>query len=384
MTSAFARMICAGYTAAAAAACSGDNAALGAPNPGQQDSLQARLTIPAGFTIKYFATGLGGVRFLAIAPDGAVYASIPNSGTVVRLADTNGDGVADQMVTAVSGLDRPHGLTFHGGWLYIAWTSGVSRVQLKPDGTANGTPVQIASFSGGGSHWSRSIVFGADSGMYIAIGSTCNLCVETAPERASVMRYDADGSNGRRFAFGLRNAVGIAVDPVTKELWVSQNERDNITPDHENLPPEEINILKDGSDYGWPYCYSLNGQAVPNPEYHDAARCAPTVPAALEMQAHSAPLGMTFLANATMFPADYRGDLLVAFHGSWDRTVPTGAKVVRVRIAGGKPVSSEDFISGWQAANGSRWGRPVDVVVAADGSVLISDDNAGAIYRVTH
>ncbi len=257
-------------------------------------------------------------------------------------------------------------------------------MQLKADGTANGAPVQIASFSGGGNHWSRSIVFGAGSGMYIAIGSTCNLCVETAPERASVMRYDADGSNGRRYAYGLRNPVGIAVHPVTHAIWVSQNERDDLTPDHENLPPEEINILLDGGDYGWPYCYSLSGQAKPNPEYNDAARCAPTIPAALEMQAHSAPLGMTFLANATMFPADYRGDLLLAFHGSWDRTVPTGAKVVRVRIANGKPVSYEDFISGWQTASGSRWGRPVDVVVAADGAVLVSDDNAGAIYRVTH
>jgi glucose/arabinose dehydrogenase len=371
-------------TVAAALACSGKEPTLGVPTPPQQDSLRARLTMPAGFDIKYFATGLAGVRFMAIAPDSSVYASLPGAGEVVRLTDANGDGIADRMVVAVSGLDRPHGLAFHGGYLYIAWTSGVSRVQLKADGTANGAPTQIASFSGGGNHWTRSIVFGADSGMYIAIGSTCNLCVETAPERASVMRYDADGSNGRRFAFGLRNAVGIQVNPATSAIWVSQNERDELPPDHENLPPEEINILQDGGDYGWPYCYTLNAAPVPNPEYNDAARCAGTIPAALEMQAHSAPLGMTFLANATMFPADWRGDLLLAFHGSWDRSVPTGAKVVRVHVVNGKPTSYEDFISGWQTASGSRWGRPVDVTVAADGSVLISDDQAGVIYRVTH
>jgi glucose/arabinose dehydrogenase len=197
------------------------------------------------------------------------------------------------------------------------------------------------------------------------------------------MRYDENGKNGRLYSRGLRNAVGMAVEPTTGEIWVSQNERDNVEPDHEDLPPEEINILRDGGDFGWPYCYSQGGKAVPNPEYHDAARCARTIPAALEMQAHSAPLGMTFLDKATLFPAEYRSDLLVAFHGSWNRSVPTGAKVVRVRVRDGKPVSYEDFITGWQDQNGRRWGRPVDVIVYKDGSVLVSDDSNGAIYRVS-
>jgi glucose/arabinose dehydrogenase len=170
--------------------------------------------------------------------------------------------------------------------------------------------------------------------------------------------------------------------PVTKQIWVTQNERDNIEPEHEDLPPEEINILQDGADYGWPYCY---GNRIPSPdrEFHDPARCARTNPPALEMQAHSAPLGIAFLDRATMFPADWRGDAVVAFHGSWNRSVPTGAKVVRVRIRDGTPVSYEDFITGWQGPNGRRWGRPVDLVVNTDGSLLISDDAAGAIYRVT-
>jgi glucose/arabinose dehydrogenase len=220
--------------------------------------------------------------------------------------------------------------------------------------------------------------------MYVSIGSTCNLCAESNPERASVMRFDEDGTNGRVYASGLRNAVGIAVHPATGKIWVSQNERDDLPPDHQDLPPEEINILRDGGDYGWPYCYSLHGRAVPTPDMRDAsdARCAGTVPAALEMQAHSAPLGMTFLDRATNFPADWRGDLLLAFHGSWDRNTPTGAKVVRVRVSNGKPVSYEDFVSGWQLPDGSRWGRPVDVMVYRDGSVLISDDAGRAIYRV--
>jgi len=352
--------------------------------PGTTPALADRLTVPAGFTVRYFAQSLSGVRFLALGPDGAVYASVPGANKVMRLTDVDGDGVADSSVVAVSGLNRPQGLAFHKGYLYIANTDGVVRVRLGATGRASGEPEAVNHYSGGGTHWTRSIVFGADSAMYVAVGSSCNLCVEKDSTRAAVMRYDEDGRNGRVFARGLRNAVGIALNPATGQIWVSQNERDNIAPDHQNLPPEEINILRGGGDYGWPYCYSLHGAAVPNPEYHDGARCSGTIPAALEMQAHSAPLGITFLHDATSFPEEYRGDLLVAFHGSWNRDEPTGAKVVRVHIVNGQPVSVEDFVTGWQLANGERWGRPVDAIVYRDGSVLISDDAGGAIYRVSH
>ena len=356
-------------------------AACGPSSSQAQDALQSRLTLPPGFTIAEYAK-VDGVRFMVVAPDGAVYASRPEAGEVVRLVDADRSGTAESQTVAVSGLNRPHGLAFHGGYLYIANTDGVVRVRLGPSGAASGPPERVNSYSSGGGHWSRSIVFGPDSGMYVAIGSTCNMCVEKTPDRAAVMRYDEKGGNGRVFSSGLRNAVGIAVNPVTKQIWVTQNERDNIEPDHEDLPPDEINILQDGGDYGWPYCY---GNRIPSPdkEYHDPARCARTVPPALEIQAHSAPLGITFLDRATTFPAAWRGDAMVALHGSWNRSAPTGAKLVRIRIRDGKPVSYEDFITGWQGPNGRRWGRPVDVVVHTDGSLLISDDAAGAIYRVT-
>jgi glucose/arabinose dehydrogenase len=318
---------------------------------------------------------------MALGPDGGVYASRPGSGEVVRLVDADRNGIAESQTVAVSGLNRPHGLAFHGGFLYIANTDAVVRVKIA-DGKAASAPERVASYSGGGGHWSRSLAFGADSALYVAIGSTCNMCIEGTPDRAAVMRYDANGGGGRVYSSGLRNAVGIAMHPVTKEIWVTQNERDNIEPDHEDLPPEEINILQDGGDFGWPFCY---GNRVPSPDrqFNDPARCARTIAPALEMQAHSAPLGIAFLDRATMFPADWRGDAIVAFHGSWNRTVPTGAKLVRVRIRDGKPVSYEDFITGWQGPNGRRWGRPVDVLVYHDGSLLVSDDAAGAIYRVT-
>jgi glucose/arabinose dehydrogenase len=359
---------------AAVAACSSSSA---------QEALQSRLTLPPGFAIGEFAK-VGGARFMALGPDGAVYVSRPGDNEIVRLFDANGDGVAESKTVAVSGagLNRPHGIVFHGGYLYIANTDGVSRVKLGADGVAVGRPEKINSYTGGGGHWTRSIAFGADSTMYVAIGSSCNMCVEREKDRAAVMRYDASGANGRLFSSGLRNAVGIAMHPVTKEIWVTQNERDNIEPDHENLPPEEINILRDGADYGWPYCYG-NRLPTPDRDFNDPERCARTEAPALEMQAHSAPLGIAFLDRATMFPEDWRGDAIVAFHGSWNRSTPTGAKLVRVRIRDGKPVSYEDFITGWQSANGRRWGRPVDVLVYKDGSLLISDDAAGALYRVS-
>jgi glucose/arabinose dehydrogenase len=346
-----------------------------------QDALQNRLTMPPGFTVSEYAR-VSGARFMALGPDGSVYVSRPAAGEVVRLGDADGDGEAETQAVAVSGLNRPHGLAFHGGYLYVANTDGVVRVRLDANRQATGPTERVNSYSGGGGHWSRSIAFGADSAMYVAIGSSCNMCVEKSGDRAAVMRFDENGSNGRVFASGLRNAVGIAMNPATKQIWVTQNERDNITPDHEDLPPEEINILQDGGDYGWPFCYA-NRIPSPDRDFHDPARCERTIPPALEMQAHSAPLGITFLDRATMFPADWRGDALVALHGSWNRSTPTGAKVVRVRVRDGRPVSYDDFITGWQGPNGRRWGRPVDVMVHKDGSLLISDDAAGAIYRVT-
>jgi glucose/arabinose dehydrogenase len=365
----------------ACGASAGDpSSAAAADTAGRASALDGKLSVPAGFTVGYFARDLRGVRFMALGPGGVVYATQPRSGRVVRLPDANRDGAADGVEVVVSGLRQPHGLAFHKGALWVANTDGVVRVPIGANGLASGEPVYVNRYDGGGGHWSRTIVFGRDGAMYVAVGSTCNVCIETSPDRAAVLRFNEDGSGKRVYASGLRNAVGLAVNPRTGAVWATQNERDNIQPAHEDLPPEELNILTDGGDYGWPYCY---GDRLPNPEFNDASRCAHTIAPALAMQAHSAPLGLTFLNGASSFPADYHGDVLVAFHGSWNRDVPTGAKVVRVRVRNDKPVSVEDFITGWQQSNGSRWGRPVDVLVANDGSVLVSDDNGGNIYRVT-
>ena len=347
---------------------------------GRTSTFDRKLSVPAGFSVRYFAKDLPGIRFMALGPDGMVYVTQPRNGRVLRLPEANRDGFADGAEVVVSGLRQPHGLAFHKGALWVANTDGVVRVPIGANGLASGDPVYVNHYNAGGGHWSRTIIFGRDSAMYVSVGSTCNICVETSADRAAVLRFNEDGSGKRVYSSGLRNAVGLAVNPRTGAIWVTQNERDDIRPAHENLPPEEINILTDGGDYGWPYCY---GNREPNPEFDDAARCAKTIPPALAMQAHSAPLGLSFLDRATTFPADYRGDLLVAFHGSWNRNVPTGAKVVRIHVQNDKPASVEDFITGWQESSGSRWGRPVDVLVASDGSVLVSDDSGGNIYRVT-
>ena len=341
-------------------------------------ALDGRLSVPAGFKVAYWAH-LDGARGMTVAPDGGVYVSQQDAGQVVRLADRDGDGAAEEQRVVARGLDEPFGLVVRDGYLYVANTGAVVRVALAPDGTAAGPAETVATYSAGGGHTSRSIVFGPDGALYVSIGSTCNVCEERSPDRAAVMRFDPATGAGRVFARGLRNAVGIAVHPTTGELWVSQHERDNIRPNHQDVPPEEINILRDGGDYGWPYCHS---DRVPNPEFANAARCATTIPPALKMQAHSAPMMLAFLDRATALPAEYRGDALLAFHGSWNRDKPTGAKVVRVRVQGGRPVAYEDFVTGWQAPDGSRWGRPVGVAVARDGSVLVSEDYAGSIFRV--
>lgn len=346
-----------------------------APQFALHPTLGGKLRAPEGLEVDYFAKNAGSVRFMVLGPDGAVYASRPGEGDIIRLADTNGDGTADEITSVLTGLNRPHGMAFLRDSFYVAETGALVAFAVGPNGRPGGTPRRVTTMASGGGHWTRTVIVGPDSLLYVSVGSRCNICEGDVPERAAVLQVQKSGMT-RPFAIGLRNAVGLAVNPATREIWATTHERDNLGDD---VPPEEIDVLKDGADYGWPYCW---GDRQPNPEYGGAKRCASTIPPALMMQAHSAPLGIAFLRGATQLRREYQGDALVAFHGSWNRSVPTGAKVVRIRIANGKPVSYEDFVTGWQDARGNRWGRPVDVLVMRDGSVLISDDSGDAIYRV--
>jgi len=349
------------------------------PPPVGMDSVQVPgglLYIPKGFHVNVYSTQ-SGPRFLALAPDGTVYVALTGAGQVVRLLDLNHDGVAESSAVVIRGLTGPHGIAFRGDTLYVAEEDGVKRYD---PGVA--TPVQLVSNLPIGGHSTRSIAFGPDNMMYVSIGSSSNINPETDTLRAAVMRYNLSGTGGRVFARGLRNSVGIAFNPTTGALWATNNDRDDIGGSDvamtDSLPPERINILLDGKNYGWPQCYLPNR---PNPEY-SGANCSTVTAPAITFTAHSAPLGIAFYTG-TMFPAGYQGDAFVAYHGSWNRSVPTGAKVVRVHVQGGVPVSITDFVVGWLSTN-PYWGRPAGLLVLPDGSLLITDDSSGRIWRVSY
>ena len=329
------------------------------------------LQVPPGFAVDVYAQGVRGARFMALGPDGTPYLSLTRAGRVVKLPDADADGRADTVITVAEGLNLPHGLAFRGDTLYVAENDKI--VRFRP-GSAQ-AEVVVASLPGRGGHFTRTIAFGPDGKLYVSVGSSCNICDESDPRRAAVLRYNRDGSGEEVFAHGLRNSVGIAFDPVTGELWGTNNDRDNLGDD---VPPDRINILRQGGDYGWPRCY-LPGK--PNPEY-PTADCSGVVGPAIPFQAHSAPLGMTF-STGSQFPAAYRGGAFVAFHGSWNRSIPTGYKVVYVTARDGRPVAVGDFLTGFLPDPAAPpWARPVDVLVARDGSLLVSDDFAGYVFRV--
>jgi len=230
----------------------------------------------------------------------------------------------------------------------------------------------------------RTLLF-ANGKLYVSAGSSCNVCMETDVRRATVMEMNDDGSSGRIFARGIRNAVGLAYNPRTQTVWATDNGRDWLG---DELPPDEIlDLGKNGGDFGWPWCY---GDRVPDTNFSkDApAHCTNVVLPKVNLQAHSAPLGLAFY-NSSMFPRQYQGDLFVAFHGSWNRSVPTGYKVVRIKLKDQtQPEGVEDFITGWMPPGATKatkpFGRPVGIAIRADGSMYISDDTNGAIYRVTY
>ena len=220
------------------------------------------LFLRPGFHISVFAQGLRGVRYLALGPGNVVYASRISAGTILRLPDANHDGVADTVITVAEGLHQPFGLAFRGDTMYVGETDALDR--FNPGAT---TPLKLATLPSGQGHSTRTVVVGPDNKLYVAVGSSCNICDESDPRRAAVVQYNPDGTGEHLFARGLRNSVGLAFNPTTHELWANNNDRDNLGDD---LPPEHVNILKDGKFYGWPQCY-LPGK--PNPEYPDA-NCA--------------------------------------------------------------------------------------------------------------
>lgn len=310
------------------------------------------LKLPDGFSISIYARELGDPRVLALDPKGKLFVSIPSQGKVVALPEKT---------TVVDGLNRPHGLAFHDGKLYVAETDGVSVNKKK-----------IVDLPGGSTHFSRTIGFGPDGKLYISVGSSCNVCVEKDWRRASILVYDGEL---KPFASGLRNSVFFTWH--NGQMWATDMGRDLLG---DNIPPEEVNIIEEGKDYGWPYCYA-DKVHDDNFDPKKSKSCEQTVSPKIMFQAHSAPLGLAFIPDS--WPNEYRGDLLVAYHGSWNRTQPTGYKVVRFDLdENGKSKGESDFLTGFLDGN-SALGRPVDLLFDSQGNLFISDDKSGVVYKVS-
>jgi glucose/arabinose dehydrogenase len=348
------------------------------------------LTIPKGFEINVFAEGLTNPRRIAIAPGATpqkydVFVAESRANRLRILRDANGDGKAEGKFIFSDQLNQPYGIAFWNDWVYVGNTDAIVRLPYDAGQTATDQPPQeISKLTQGGynQHWTRNLLFSRDGKkLYVTVGSSCNTCEESDPQRAAISVMKPDGSDRRLFATGLRNPVGMDWD-AKGNLWTVVNERDRLGND---VPPDYLTKVKDGGFYGWPYAYVTPDRDIkPDPNFGDKnpQKVEETIPATVPVQAHSAALGVAFYPAKGSFPSEYSGDAFLSYHGSWNRDEPTGYKIVRVHFAKGKTEVS-DFVSGFLKDNGQVWGRPVDVQVAPDGSLLFSDDKGGKIWRVS-
>ena len=337
-----------------------------------------RIRLPPGFVIETIARvpnargmawGERGTLFVGSATAGKVYAlTLTERGAVVRVI--------------ASDLREPAGVAFRNGALYV---SAVSRI-LRYDGIEQRLddpppPVVVSdAFPTDGHHGRKFIAFGPDGKLYVPVGAPCNVCAPDPERYANISRMNPDGSGREIVARGVRNSVGFAWHPVTGDLWFTDNGRDNLGDD---LPPDELNhVVRSGQDFGFPYCH---GGTISDPEFGNRRACSEFTPPAQRLGPHVAALGMRFYAGR-QFPAAYRNQVFIAEHGSWNRSRKIGYRVSLVRLdAAGNALSYEPFAEGWlDVASQSAWGRPADVLVAADGSLLVSDDTAGAVYRIRY
>jgi glucose/arabinose dehydrogenase len=343
----------------------------------------ATLHLPPGFHIDVWASDLRDPRTMLLAPNGDILLAEPGLGRILVLRDNDRDGVADDQFTFMRGLNEPFGLALRAGFLYIGNTDSIVRVPYAAGQTTNtATPETIATVPGGG-HSTRGLLFSNDgSKLYVSIGSSGNAEPETDPNRAAIIEMNPDGSARRVFASGLRNPVMMSWNPANGSLWTVVNERDGLGDD---LVPDYATEVRDGAFYGWPYAY-IGPHEEPRLQGARPDLVAKAVVPSVLIRSHSAPLGIAFYQGA-MFPQSYNGSAFVALHGSWNRAKRTGYKVVRIPFRDGQPTGGyDDFIVGWSQDENSNsvWGRPVGLLVLPDGSLLVSDDGAGKIWRVTY
>jgi glucose/arabinose dehydrogenase len=343
----------------------------------------SQLKVQTGFTISKFAEGLGKPRMLVAGESGQVYASDREAGIVMMLKDQDGDGKAEEKKT-VANIKQVHGLYIHKNRMYMVAVRQVYVADIQPDGTLGQPTMLISDLPDGGQHPNRTISFGPDDKMYLSVGSTCNSCPEPNPENATMLRAEEDGSNRKIFAKGLRNTIGFAWHPQTKQLWGMDHGIDWLGDDEQK---EELNLINQNADYGWPYIYGegkYNPGDRPKGDTTYQQYLAKTTLPSLTYQAHSAPMAMVFYTG-NQFPEQYRNDAFVAMRGSWNRSSPVGYSIVRIHFEEGKPVRFEDFVTGFIVENNkAHFGRLAGLTTHKDGSLLFSDDTNGVIYRVTH
>jgi len=347
------------------------------------------INLPPGFKIDVFADNLGGSPVSYPGPnpgprmmlfkDNVLFVTIPNMGKVVALPDENGDKKADSVITFIDKLNNPHGIDYYDGWFYIAEENRVIRVKESVNRKADMKTLEVLidNLPTGG-HFTRTVKIHNNS-LYLSIGSSCNVCNEEDERRAAITKCNLDGTGCKLYATGLRNSVGIIFHPETGVMYATENGRDMLGDD---LPPDEINIVEEEKNYGWPTCYGKNIHDTDfdkNVYVRNPCTEPFEMPSFVDLQAHSAPLGLAFYYGNS-FPQEYRGDLFVAYHGSWNRNVPTGYKIVSIDL---KDLTVKDFATGW-LNDGNVLGRPVDIIFADDGSLFVSDDNAGKIYRISY
>lgn len=350
------------------------------------------IKLPQGFRIDYFAENMGGSSVsypgpnpgprMMLLKDGVLFVTVPNMGRVFALPDRNNDKKADETIIFIENLNNPHGIDYYEGWFYIAEENRVIRVKDNDNNfiaDPDTIEVLIDNLPTGG-HSTRTLKIHNNS-LFVSIGSSCNVCLEENERRAAILKCTLEGKDCKVFAKGLRNAVGMVVHPVTGQLYATENGRDYLGDD---LPPDEVNLIEEGKNYGWPICYGKNIHDTDfdkNVYIQNPCMEPFETQSLIDLQAHSAPLGLAFYYGDS-FPQEYRGNLFVAFHGSWNRRVPTGYKIISIDM---KDYSVRDFATGWLSSNSSNvLGRPVDIMVADDGSLLVSDDNAGKIYRISY
>lgn len=351
----------------------------GAANTENHKGLLKNLQAPPGFKLSVFADGLPNARSLALGDRGIIYIGTGAARNVYAVADSNQDGVADKTYTIADNLYMPNGVAYKGGSLYVAEINRIIRFDKITDSLANPPkPVIVYDKLPSDKHhgW-KYLRFGPDGKLYTAIGAPCNICQPDKPY-ASLVRLNPDGSQFEILAQGIRNTVGFDWQPETNALFFNEHGRDYLGDDS---PPEELNLWsKPGEHFGYPFCH---GGEIPDPEFGADKNCKDYSAPVWKYKAHNAPLGLRFY-RGQQFPANYRNQLFAALHGSWNRSKPDGYRVDLIRFKNEKPDSEEAFISGWLTKDDKVLGRPVDLLELPDGSLLISDDQNGLIYKATY